>query len=446
MADEHTAPNVDANTGSPHPAAKVADNGPSKLLRQRSDHGGHAPVGYIELFFDLVYVFAITQLSHNLLHHLTWIGALQTLILFLAVWWAWVYTTWVTNWVDPDHPANRLMLGAVMIGSLVMSSTIPHAFGRNALAFAVAYSAVQIGRSLYVARALGEWRKGSDSTNMTRAAMWFTASGVLWIAGGLAGTLETQLLWWGGALVIDYLGPIVFFAVPGLGKSNADDWNIAGGHMAERCALFTIIALGEGVLITGATFGGLEIEPATVVAFVTAFLGSFAMWWVYFDVGARRGAEHIEHHEKPGLVARNAFTYWHIPIIAGIILIAVADELTLAHPLEPVHADFLAVTAGGVALFLWGTANFKRISNGNKGYPLSHLFGLGLAAAVIAWGWLAHPRTLPFYMVATAVFAVVALWEYGSYHGGWLDRMERRNWWLGRVLRRYTDWVIARRG
>ena len=326
------------------------------------------------------------------------------------------------------------------------SSTIPDAFGRNALAFAVAYCAVQIGRSLYVARALGEWRKGSDSTNMTRAAIWFTTSGVLWIAGGLAGNLQAQLLWWAGALAIDYLGPIFFYAVPGLGKSSADDWNIAGGHMAERCALFTIIALGEGVLITGATFGGLEIAPATIAAFVTAFLGSFAMWWVYFDVGARRGAEHIEHHDKPGLVARNAFTYWHIPIIAGIILIAVADELTLGHPLEPVHGDFLLVTAGGVGLFLWGTANFKRISNGNQGYPLSHLVGLGLAAAVIAWGWLAHPRTLPFYMAATAVFAIVALWEYGSYHGGWLERIERRNGWLGRVLRRYTDWVIARRG
>lgn len=423
----------------------MAAPGTSRLLRKVDGHGGHAPVGYIELFFDLVYVFAITQLSHHLLQHLTWTGALQTLVLFLAVWWAWMYTTWATNWVDPDQPANRLMLGAVMIGSLVMSSTIPHAFGRSGLAFAIAYITVQAGRSLYVAWAMGEWRRGSTGANLTRITIWFAATAPLWIAGAMAASPKAQVLWWAGALAIEYMGPLCYFAVPGLGRSGMDEWAIAGGHMAERCALFIIIALGEGVLITGATFGALPITGASIAAFIVAFLGSFAMWWVYFDVGAKRGAAHIEHHDNPGIVGRNAFTYWHIPIVAGIILIAVADELTLAHPLVPVHGDFVLTAAFGMGLFLVGTMNFKRISSGGKGYPLSHLAGLLLVAALALWGWLAHPLTLPFYALATANFAFVALWEWGSFHGGWLERMERRAPFLGRVLRRYTDWVLARR-
>jgi low temperature requirement protein LtrA len=416
---------------------------PSPLLRKPPEHG-HAPVGYIELFFDLVYVFAITQLSHHLLEHRDWIGAAQTLILFLAVWWAWIYTTWATNWIDPDHGANRLMLGAAMIASLIMSSTIPYAFGKNGLPFALAYCALQIGRTAYLSRALGEWRRGGSS-NMTRATIWFAAAAPLWIAGGLLSEPSTRMLCWAAAIAIEYLGPVCFFFVPGLGKSTAEDWAIAGGHMAERCALFIIIALGEGVLITGATFGKLPMDGVTIAAFLTAFVGSFAMWWVYFDIGAKRGAEHIEHHENPGLVGRNAFTYWHVPIVAGIILIAAADELTLAHPLEPVHGDYLLVATGGMVLFLLGTMTFKRISNAHRWFPLSHLAGLWLVAALALWGWLAHPPTLFFYMGATATFAIVALWEWGSFHGGWLERMERRRWWLARPLRSYTDWSHTRR-
>jgi low temperature requirement protein LtrA len=415
----------------------------SILLRKPAVQG-HAPVGYIELFFDLVYVFAVTQLSHHLLHHLGWLGALQTLILFLAVWWAWIYTVWATNWIDPDHGANRLVLGVVMIGSLVMSSTIPSAFGRSGLAFALAYVAVQVGRTLYVAWAMGEWRRGGRKA-LIRIAVWFGVSAIPWIVGALTADPRTRMLWWAGALAIESVGPLAFYRVPGLGRSSPEDWTIAGGHMAERCALFIIIALGEGVLITGATFGEMPMTDAGVAAFLIAFVGSFAMWWVYFDVGAKRGAEHIEHHDKPGLVGRSAFTYWHIPIVAGIVLMAVADELTLAHPNERVHGEFLIASVGGSALFLWGTMTFKKISSGNPWYPLSHAAGLYLLVALALWGWLAHPPTLFFAMGSTAVFALVALWEWGSFHGGWIERIERRDGWIGRLLRRHTDRLAARR-
>jgi low temperature requirement protein LtrA len=413
-----------------------------ELLREH--HGGHAQVGYIELFFDLVYVFAVTQLSHHLLGRLDWMGALQTLVLFLAVWWAWMYTTWATNWVDPEHGANRLMLGAVMVGSLVMSSTLPHAFEKSGLAFALAYVSVQIGRTLYTSWAMGEWRRGGKRT-LLRIAVWFAVSAVPWIIGGLAARPDERLLWWAGALTIESLGPICFYRVPGLGASSIEDWVIAGGHMAERCALFIIIALGEGVVIIGATFGGLEPDGATIGAFLTAFAGSFAMWWVYFDIGAKRGAEHIEHHDNPGLVGRNAFTYWHIPIVAGIIVLAVGDELTLAHPREPLHAEAILVAMAGMALFLGGTMMFKRISSGAPWFPLSHQAGLWLTAGLGLAGWLLHPSTLAFAVGSVAVFGVVVLWEWVSFHGGWLEPMERRGWRLARVLRPYAEFLKTRR-
>ncbi|MEQ1689331.1 MAG: low temperature requirement protein A, partial [Sphingopyxis sp.] len=119
------------------------------LFRTRDAHD-HSPVTYIELFFDLVFVFAITQLSHRLLHHLTWQGAGETLILFLGTWWVWIYTSWTTNWLDPERAHVRLMLIAMMVGGLLLASGIPDAFGATGLLFALTYIAMQLGRSLYM--------------------------------------------------------------------------------------------------------------------------------------------------------------------------------------------------------------------------------------------------------------------------------------------------------
>jgi low temperature requirement protein LtrA len=209
--------------------------------------------------------------------------------------------------------------------------------------------------------------------------------------------------------------------------------------MAERCALFIIIALGEGLIITGATYAKAAAQPGLDLALVNAFVGSFAMWWLYFDMGARRGARHIEQHAVPGLVARQAFTYWHVPIVAGIVVLAVGDELVLAHPLEPAHGEFVLVVLTGMLLFIGGLAGFKRISSGNPWFPASHYYGLGCALALGLWGWLAHPPALLLFAATTALFVGIAVWEWGSFHGGWLERIEARGWWIGRVLRRRLD-------
>ena len=392
-------------------------------LRDAGELGDHR-VSSLELFFDLVFVFAVTQLSHYLLAHHTLSGALQTLVMFLAVWWAWIYTAWATNWLDPDRTPVRITLLLVMLLSMVMSSSIPGAFGDYGLGFALAYVAIQVGRTFYTAWAREDF-PGGPSTNMARATLYFVAGAILWIAGGLDPDPVRRLAWWAAALAIEYAGPFTMFHVPGIGRSTPQEWQISGAHMAERAGLFIIIALGEGIIVTGATFAELAPSTPAILAFLSAFIGSVAMWWIYFDVGARRGSELIEHDERPGLIGRQAYTYGHIPIVAGIIVLAVADEQVLVHPtghLEPFH---IAALIGGALLFIGGTGLFKRMTSGQPHWPLSHVAGLSAFALLGAWAYLAHPQPLALHLAATALFIAIAIWEWGSFHGGWIERMAR---------------------
>lgn len=388
--------------------------------REQADHS----VSPLELFFDLVFVFAVTQLSHRLLHHHDLLGALQTLVMFLAVWWAWVFTAWATNWLDPERTPVRLALILIMVSSLILSSSIPEAFGKHGLAFALSYVAIQVGRTAYTAWAR-EGFPGGSSTNMARATLYFALAAPLWISGGLDTDPTRRLLWWTAALVIEYAGPFTYFFVPGIGRSSLAEWHISGGHMAERCALFIILSLGEGILVTGANFAEVETSLATVLAFLSAFIGSVAMWWLYFDVGARRGRELMEHDGVPGLLGRQAYTYAHIPIVAGIIVIAVADEQVLTHPTGPLEAFLIAALVGGGLLFIGGNMLFKRMTSGQTFWPLSHFAGLGLFLLLGAWAWLTGPTPLALHLAATGLFIVIAAWEWVSFHGGWRGRLRR---------------------
>ncbi|MDP9422133.1 MAG: low temperature requirement protein A [Pseudomonadota bacterium] len=392
-------------------------------LRDAGEGADHS-VSALELFFDLVFVFAVTQLSHFLLAHHTLIGALQTLVMFLAVWWAWIYTAWATNWLDPGRTPVRLVLLLVMLLSMVMSSAIPAAFGPYGLAFALAYVAIQVGRTAYTAWAR-EGFPGGTSTNMARATLYFVAGAVLWIVGGLDPDPMRRLLWWAAALAIEYAGPFTFFWVPGLGRSTPQEWQISGAHMAERAGLFIIIALGEGIIVTGATFAELQPSAPAVLAFLSAFIGTVAMWWIYFDVGAQRGSELIEHDERPGLIGRQAYTYGHIPIVAGIIVLAVADEQVLVHPTGHLEPFYVAAVIGGAMVFIGGTGLFKRMTSPIQRWPLSHLAGLGMFVLLGAWASLAHPQPLQLHLAATGLFMLIAIWEWGSYHGGWAERLTR---------------------
>ena len=382
----------------------------SPLLRERGTADSNR-VAMVELFFDLVFVFAVTQLSHTLLENLTLQGALQTLLLFLAVWWLWIFTSWVTNWLDPDRTPVRVMLFALMLGGLLLSSSIPQAFDERGLMFGVVFATMQVGRTAFVAVAMRN-RHRVLHENFVRIALWLAMSGVLWVAGGFAeGT--TRAVFWIGAVAIEYGAPALYFYVPGMGRSNTTDWDVDGHHLAERCALFVIIALGESILVTGATFAGQPWSASTVTAFIVAFFGSVAMWWIYFDTGAERASHRISHSDDPGRQARLAYTYLHLLIIAGIIVCAVADELTLAHPDHFERAGHAPIAAmiGGPMLYLLGIALFKWVCNDRLGPPLSHCVGIVMLALLIPAA-LSHVLSpLMLGTATTLVLVIVAVWE-----------------------------------
>jgi low temperature requirement protein LtrA len=377
------------------------------MLRDRN-RAGSGRVGMVELFFDLVFVFAVTQLSHTLLGELTLDNLVRVTLLFLAVWWVWMYTAWTTNWLDPEQLPVRICMFALTIIGLFLSMSIPESFGERGLVFAGAYATMQVGRTLFVLWAV---RKASERLVATfrGIAIWFAISGALWIAGGFAEP-PARLAWWALALAVDLIAPWALFWVPGLGRSSVTDWNVDGGHMAERCSLFIIIALGESLLVTGATFAELTWEWPTLVAFFSAVLGSILMWWIYFDTGAERAAHRILHANAPGRQARSAYTYVHIVIVAGIIVCAGADELVLMHPGHGSDASFLAIL-GGPACYLLGAAWFKWLTNDRRTPPLSHMVGL-VMIALLAWPALTHMITpLVCGVATTLIFAVVATWE-----------------------------------
>ena len=249
---------------------------------RRSQDGESYRASYLELFYDLVFVFAITQVSHYLLVHLNWAGAGEAALILLVVWWSWQFTTWATNELDPDVLAVRLLMIALMLASLLMSIAIPEAFGDKGLLFAGAYVAIQVGRTAFLAFMAGE-RGSLERRRAENILVWFCVAGVFWIAGGLAEG-DARIVLWLVALAIDYGGPLVTYWVPRVSGITMHSWTLGTEHFTERFALFVIIALGETIVITGATTAELEvIDTTTIAAFSLAFLGTAALWWLYFS-------------------------------------------------------------------------------------------------------------------------------------------------------------------
>ena len=311
----------------------------------------------LELFYDLVFVFAITQVSHLLLEHLTWAGAGQALLVLLVVWWSWNYTTWVTNELDPESLSVRLLMIALMLATLLMAIAIPQAFGKHALLFVGSYVAIQVGRHTFLTFAAAE--PGTiERERAGRILTWFVAAGVLWIAGALVDG-PARVAFWLAALALDYGGPLVTYRVPGLPRVAPEAWSVGTEHFAERFGLFVILALGESIVITGATTSALDLDTARFVALGMAFLLTAALWWLYFTSVARIAQRHLELSENRTLLARDAYTYLHLIIVAGVIVSAVGDELVIAHPLEVLPGDQVAAVVAGPAIYLLAHALFR---------------------------------------------------------------------------------------
>jgi low temperature requirement protein LtrA len=371
-------------------------------MRRRRTEEASQRASTLELFYDLVFVFAITQVSHLLLEHLTWAGAGQALIVLLAVWWSWNYTTWTTNELDTETIPVRLLLLALMLVSLLMSVAIPDAFGEHALLFAGSYVAIQVGRHSFLTFAAAEPRT-IERERAGRILTWFVAAGVLWIAGALAdGPARTAL--WLAALALDYGAPLVLFWVPGRPRLEGATWEVGTEHFAERFGLFIILALGESIVLIGATTSESDLTPATIVAFIMAFLASAAIWWLYFTSVARLGEHYLAVSEDRTTLARDGYTFLHVVFAAGIIMTAVGDELVIAHPTEVLPPQEVTAVAAGPAIYLFALTLF--------GYRLTgtlskrKLFGT-LACVVVGFVGMFSPALVLAGLLIVVLVAVI---------------------------------------
>ncbi|MDG4781437.1 low temperature requirement protein A [Micromonospora sp. WMMD961] len=326
-----------------------------QLLRPRE---GVQPTTSTELFFDLVFIFTITQLSHYLIAHLDWRGAARTGLLLALVWLVWVYTTWLTNWLQPDQGPVRAMLIGVGLASLLLSAAIPDAFGSTGLLFALVYVVVQVGRTLFALWAV----QGSPwlVAGFQQSLPWIAGTSVLVVIGGLVGGAARDTVW-AGVLVLEVVGLSIGYPVPRRGRSRPERWMVEGGHLAERCAAFVLIALGESILVTGSTLTS-HVDLVKSGAFLLAFGGSVALWWVYFARSAPAATEVIAHAgQRTGALSRVAFNFLHPVIVAGVVVTSAADERLLRDPGARATTVDVLLSLGGPALFLAGHAAYKAL-------------------------------------------------------------------------------------
>lgn len=386
---------------------------PHPLLRKRETET--ASVSYSELLFDLIYVFSVTQLSHYLLHNLTWAGLLKETILWFAVWMLWQHTIWVTNWFNPDTRPIRILLFVSMLIGLVMSAAIPYAFTYRGLVFAVCYVLIQAGRTLYILFVLGDHHL---SANFRRIMGWFCISAVFWITGAILEG-EWQIILWIIAAVCDYTAPMHGFALPRLGRSDSSkEWTIEGHHLVERCQLFVIIAFGETLLMTGASLSDIEEwTPLVIASAVISFIGSLAMWWVYFDVSSEAGSRKIQQVKDPGKLGL-IYNAIHIVLVGALIICAVGDELIVAHPDREMGAEVVFVLIIGPIIYLLANSVYKYVTC--RMIPLSHMIAVGILFLLMLWPY--HVSLLLLNVLVTSVFVFVIVFDIVYPNKGYIKK------------------------
>jgi low temperature requirement protein LtrA len=363
--------------------------------------GAERVVTPLELFFDLVYVFAIGQLSHHLLEHVNLRTGAETVIMALAVVYAWYMTAWGANWLDPDRLPVRLLLVGLMFASLLMSVAIADAFDGRAWLFVSGYLLLQLGRSAFLILALRGRALGEHFVN---DLVWEVLIGGLWVAGAIADG-DARLVLWALAVAATYAGVSSLHWLPGRGQRiDLGHTDVAGEHLIERFRLFFIIALGETVLTMGTAFTDEPFELERLLALAIGFTGTVALWWCYFQRAERVGVEVAETAEDAGAVV-----WWGTVTLTLIVLaligIAVGDELAIAHPGDDTTLGFTILTFGGPALFLLAQIFFLYEALGHvpRSRPVA-LVALALLAVATA------PLTLIAGIAAsTAVLVAVAV-------------------------------------
>ena len=357
-------------------------------------------VTFVELFFDLVFVFAITQVTVLAASDLTPAGILRALVVFWLVWWAWTQFTWTLNPADATHPVVRVVTLVATAAAFVMATAIPNTFGDGALWFAIPYVAV---------RGIGLWlqvRVDMERTNVDRSGIvrWAVASvpGLVVVLLGALADPSIRPWAWLGAAALDLVAATI--------AGGSASWDLNPAHLVERHGLIEIIAIGEALIVAGAAVAGQAWSPALIAAAGAAVVAACLLWWTYFG-WFNDAAEHAMTRVPPsglGQAARDAFSLAHFPLIAGIIGFAVGIKDIVGHPDEPSRPEVVLALGVGVALFVgFSAVSWRRLGGGWLPHRLAIVVlmvpGLVLAAPLAPVGSLV--------VVAVALAAIVAIEE-----------------------------------
>ena len=310
-------------------------------VQTRREESAEERVTPLELFFDLIFVFAITQVTGLVVEDPTWAGLVRGILVLGVLWWAWAAYAWLTNTINPEEGAVRIAMFAAMGAMLIASLAVPDVFGDDALLFACAYAFVRIAH--LVLYAIAGWGDRDLLAAIARLGVGTAVGvGLLFVAAALDGRLQVGI--WALALLLDLLGAYI-----GGGRG----WRLSAGHFAERHALIVIIALGESIIAlgVGATH---KLGPGEIVAALLGLAVAAAMWWAYFDVVAIVAERklHEMHGDAQLAMARDSYSYLHLPMVAGIILFAVGVKKTLGDVGEPLKLVPAVTLCGGLALYL----------------------------------------------------------------------------------------------
>ena len=349
----------------------------------------------LELFFDLVFVFAITQVTAFISRDPNWTRLVEGLAVLAVLWWAWVSYAWLGNYAASDEGTVRVVLLAAMAAMIVVSLAVPHAFGSNALAFGIGFFVVRAAHLVaYYVIARGD--PELQGVIVRLAGTILPAASLLVLAGAVDGT--PRALCWVGALAIDY---------GGLALRGTEGWRVVPGHFAERHGLIVIIALGESIVSLGVGVGHLKLGIGTIAAALAGGAVAAAMWWAYFDfvaIVAERRFRTAEPAEQARL-ARDSYSYLHLPMIAGVIVFALGVKKTLLGVGDDLHAVPAVALCCGPALYFLALSAFRRRNIGmwNRGRLVA-------AAVLVAVAPLATtlPALLSLAFVALVACALIA--------------------------------------
>ncbi|HEV3002432.1 MAG TPA: low temperature requirement protein A [Solirubrobacteraceae bacterium] len=352
-------------------------------------------VSSLELFFDLVFVLALTQCTQLMADEPTWTGVAQALAILTLLWWSWSGYAWLTSTVNPEEGAVRIVMFAAMAAFLVVALCVPEAFGASGGLFAGAYAAVRVAHLLLYALASRDDAELRSSV-IALSASTAVAVGLLAAASFADGALQGAL--WAVAIALDLAGPY-FFGVEG--------WRLVPSHFAERFGLIVIIALGESIVAIGA---GVErgVDAGVVAAAVLGIAVAAALWWLYFDVVAlvaeRRLARAAPGREQ-NAIARDAYGYLHLPMVAGIVLVALGMKKTLGEVGEPLKGVPATALLGGAALYLLAHVAFRLRNLGTLNRQ--RLLGAVVLAALIPAA-LEVPALVTVAVLAALLAAIIA--------------------------------------